>query len=765
MNEQPYTIVYIRVNGGPNAGMGHLYRCRNLALALRERLEVTFLIDEAPTSFLSVLDQDGIAWRKRTGRDDLIAKQICLFDGYDFGATDFARARQYKNLVIAIDDLASDYFDCDLVVSPGSQNRREDYRAADNCLFLLGTEFALINPCFYTQNYKFRPEIQRLFVGFGGTDPRDMTRFAVEALSSTDFALEVLVGAGYSHNTARLTGPRISLHRAMTQEAAAVLMARCDAAIASGGTMSLELAAVGVPVLLFAFAENQVRPAAALAAHNLAAYGGVIPDQGAASFRDAGIAFARAQKKRREIYENIRRVFRESGATRVAAEIQKLAFARRGPSSSHVASPTIRLVPFAASHFDRTRHWINDPRVAEPFLFSRTITEDAHTRWFSALEADRSQVLYAIVNESGEHVGNIGFKNIDRVIRNGELWTYLTPEAHGRGVGSAAVACAAAAAFDQLRLERIYLHVSPTNGAAYRIYQKSGFHVTERAARSLSFAGTTVALDRMELSASEGDSSRRRGPRVALMQPMFLPWLGYFELLDAVDIFIVLDDYQFSRQGWGHRNRLFLSPGRPGILSLPIRHPGDLKATFLDVAPATDSRWCDKLERTLTQTYGRGAGFAAIWPEIRDALFATTTNVAELEIHLIKIIGRWLGVRGNLRRSSEFPATAGLGRSQRLVALLDAVQAGSYYAARGSVAYMRADGVFPLERLPVFFQDFEPVAYSQPGSATFVPRLSALDALFNVPASEACAVMHGTRRWLMWDEAATQAAEMPEYEA
>ena len=208
-----------------------------------------------------------------------------------------------------------------------------------------------------------------------------------------------------------------------------------------------------------------------------------------------------------------------------------------------------------------------------------------------------------------------------------------------------------------------------------------------------------IKLDRMEIvritaGTPKAGFARGRGSRVAMMQPMFLPWLGYFELMDAVDIFIFLDDFQFSRQGWGHRNRLCLSPGRPGILSLPIRHPNNLAATFLDVTPAADQRWHDKLERSIGQSYGRSPHFAEIWTAIGPKLRSTDDNLADFEIRLIETMAKRLDVRTQLRRSSEFGV--GLGRSERLVALLDAVGAGTYYAVHGSIDYMRDDGVFPL---------------------------------------------------------------------
>jgi hypothetical protein len=364
---------------------------------------------------------------------------------------------------------------------------------------------------------------------------------------------------------------------------------------------------------------------------------------------------------------------------------------------------------------------------------------------------DRSQCLFAIHDGAGLHIGNAGFKNLDRERRCGEIWIYLAPEQHGRGLGSAAVREAVAAGVRQLRLGQIYLHVSPENRVARRIYEKAGFRLVEPSAQVIDFKGRPIPVDRMNLDDPAAGVTDRR-PSVALMQPMFLPWLGYFELMDAVDVFVFLDDFQFSRQGWGHRNRLFLSPGRPGVVSLPIRHPNNLAATFLDIVSAADRRWYDKLARSLSQSYGHSRCFAETWTAIGPKLRPTDSSLAELEIGLIATMAKLLGIGTQIRCSSEF-GISGLGRSERLVALLDAVGAGAYYAARGSSDYMREDGVFPLSRLPAFFQNFVPVPYRQASASEFVPFLSALDALFNLPRQEARGAMQGTRRWLPWDEA------------
>ncbi len=321
--------VFLLPDGAVRSGMGHLYRCRHLADALRRHMDVLLLIDEAPASFLASLDRDQIGWRQRTTDDDSITGEIVVFDGYHYRESDFSNARKRGNLVVAIDDLASQYLDCDLVVSPGPQNKVEDYRTRHGCRFLLGCEYALINPCFYAQPYVFRPDVKRMLVTFGGSDPLDLTTFAVTALANEGLELEVVVGAGYAdpERLRQAPAPTLRVHHDLPQTQVARIMADCDAAIAAGGTTSLELAAMGVPSILFAFADNHRRPCLAFEEQAIAAYGGLIPDQGEACFRRAVSQFCSATAHRASLHRNSRRRLQVPGAARVAEEIARLASA------------------------------------------------------------------------------------------------------------------------------------------------------------------------------------------------------------------------------------------------------------------------------------------------------------------------------------------------------------------------------------------------------------------------------------------------------
>lgn len=262
----------------------------------------------------------------------------------------------------------------------------------------------------------------------------------------------------------------------------------------------------------------------------------------------------------------------------------------------------------------------------------------------------------------------------------------------------------------------------------------------------------SVEIPALGLRLVRAQSAKFKKPRVALMQPHFLPWLGYFELMAVADEFIILDDFQFSRQSWSHRNRIRTSPHRVGFVTLPIRHPGDPHANFLTVQPQITALWLRKLDKTLEQVYGRSAHFDAVRALFVSPLEHNWPNIAALEVQIIRNMAAYLGIVPKIRVSSEITIKPGLGRSERVRAILEAVGAGSYVAASGSFDYMREDGVFPVAGIDLRFQNHQPIEYQHIGieAGEFFPRLSAVDALFSLPKHDAENLVFGTHRFLRW---------------
>lgn len=238
----------------------------------------------------------------------------------------------------------------------------------------------------------------------------------------------------------------------------------------------------------------------------------------------------------------------------------------------------ITLAAFESRHLSKTLRWINDPEVAIPFAFRRKVDSISHERWFQQIQKDQTQAVFAIEDSELGHIGNIGLKNIDPAQRSALMWMYIgRGDARGGGRGQCALRLLQKEAFVRMGLTSLDADVLPENQRAIHIYQKCGF------IRELHGNGM------LRLRCLKEDIELAESPAVVLMQPTFLSWPGFFELLDIADIFVFLDDFQLSRQSWSQRNRMFVCPGKTGLVSLPLgRHGG---GNFLEVTPAINAHW------------------------------------------------------------------------------------------------------------------------------------------------------------------------------
>ncbi|MEN6349899.1 MAG: WbqC family protein [Syntrophomonas sp.] len=239
---------------------------------------------------------------------------------------------------------------------------------------------------------------------------------------------------------------------------------------------------------------------------------------------------------------------------------------------------------------------------------------------------------------------------------------------------------------------------------------------------------------------------------IAMMQPSFIPWQGYFELILKSDVFVILDDFQFSYQSYHQRNRLFVNKEQADWYSVPVKKSVSFKAPLNQVLINEETHWRDKTWKRIKANYSKAAYYGIIAPRIEEWLFESAPTLSLQNIAFIKFVSELLYYRGEFRFSSELPSTRV--RSERVAELLHWCGAKTYFCARGSFNYMLEDRVFPLPEITVLFQNHQPVPYMQVGSKNeFVPYLSILDALMNIgPEQTRKSVIGGTEKWLLWDE-------------
>lgn len=210
------------------------------------------------------------------------------------------------------------------------------------------------------------------------------------------------------------------------------------------------------------------------------------------------------------------------------------------------------------------------------------------------------------------------------------------------------------------------------------------------------------------------------------MQPTYLPWPGYFNLIASVEDFVFLDDVQFERRSWQSRNRILLR-GAEHMLSVPVSKAGR-ETRLCDIRVADEDRWRSSHSAVLQQAYERAPYGApvldAVLPCIADRAI---THLAALNIRIIEALCRLLGLSPRLHRASDLGC--GGRRSEHLALICERLGQHDYLAPAGSREYLEADDFEERFRKRLRVQAFESRPYPQRGAIPFVSHLSVVDLL------------------------------------
>ncbi len=210
------------------------------------------------------------------------------------------------------------------------------------------------------------------------------------------------------------------------------------------------------------------------------------------------------------------------------------------------------------------------------------------------------------------------------------------------------------------------------------------------------------------------------------MQPYFLPYIGYFQLIHAVDAFVVYDNIQFSKKGWFHRNRM-LQNGRDEYFSLPLKKDSD----FLDVRERRLSdTWATDREKTLRKiagNYRKAPHFETAYPLVEQIFHFPDSGLFPFIYNSLKTLCDFLEIRTPLVVSSTLEIDHSLKGQEKVIALVKKAGGSTYLNPIGGFdLYQPAD--FRAEGLTLQFHKARPFSYPQLGNE-FVPWLSVLDLM------------------------------------
>ncbi|HYI36485.1 MAG TPA: WbqC family protein [Thermoleophilaceae bacterium] len=226
---------------------------------------------------------------------------------------------------------------------------------------------------------------------------------------------------------------------------------------------------------------------------------------------------------------------------------------------------------------------------------------------------------------------------------------------------------------------------------------------------------------------------------VAIHQPNFLPWLGWFDKLARADAMVLLDDVQFPKKGGTPINRVrMLIGGRPSWVTVPIDRSYHGVRTIAEMRIDQSRGWRETTLRSVTQSYSRAPFFESVMPDLTRVIETDTDSLAELNMAGIRWLAEGLGLdTGRLVLSSGLDAE-GTG-TDRLIELTRAVGGSAYLAGGGAGGYQE-DESFGRAGVKLLSQDFEPRPYPQ-GTDEHQPGLSTVDAVMHVGFEGAAALL------------------------
>lgn len=215
------------------------------------------------------------------------------------------------------------------------------------------------------------------------------------------------------------------------------------------------------------------------------------------------------------------------------------------------------------------------------------------------------------------------------------------------------------------------------------------------------------------------------------MQPYFLPYVGYFSLMKAVDRFVVYDDVAFINRGWVNRNQILVG-GKAHLFTIPLREASQNKK-IRQIALDESTRWREKLLRTVEQSYKKAPQFTPAYALLAQVLQTPAGTIADLALNGLRAVNEYLGLHTELVPTSTVYENDHLKAQDRILDICRREGASRYINPVGGMElYDKA--TFAEAGIELFFIHSEKVEYPQFGGE-FVPWLSILDVLmFNSPA-------------------------------
>ena len=209
------------------------------------------------------------------------------------------------------------------------------------------------------------------------------------------------------------------------------------------------------------------------------------------------------------------------------------------------------------------------------------------------------------------------------------------------------------------------------------------------------------------------------------MQPYIFPYIGYFQLINAVDKFVIYDDVNFINKGWINRNRI-LNNGKDSLFTIPLKEASQNKL-INEIDVNWDDAWKSKFIKTLEQCYKKAPFYSEILPIIEQTLSIDNKPVSKVIEHNLRLICNYLDIKTEIISSSAIYQNTHLKAQERILAICLQEKASQYVNPIGGLE-LYDKGFFEAKNIKLNFIKSNSIEYPQ-FKNEFVPWLSMIDVL------------------------------------
>ncbi len=214
---------------------------------------------------------------------------------------------------------------------------------------------------------------------------------------------------------------------------------------------------------------------------------------------------------------------------------------------------------------------------------------------------------------------------------------------------------------------------------------------------------------------------------ILITQSNYIPWKGYFDLINVSDEFVIYDDMQFTKRDWRNRNKIKTAQGLHW-LTVPVQVKGKFDQKIRDTE-IVDDGWAENHWKTIKQNYAKAPHFAQYAPVIEPIYLQRKFRfLSDLNFAFIEAICGALGIKTNFRWSSDF--TLAEERTERLVNICRELEGTNYVTGPAAKAYMN-ESFFSENGITLDYFDYSGYTPYQQLHGDFAHDVSVIDLLFN----------------------------------